>query len=140
MANKAIRIHDPKAMLRCKLANPWCVACSDPGANAHHVLRTSGPHFGDDVFENLVTLCGSGTMRCHGAHHGNPYMVEVNDWSGDQESMAAHHSERRDAEWVNRRIGKHLLEHRWDVIDYMIRKLGKVPGEAYLERVYFVTV
>lgn len=135
LANKAIRIVDPDAMRRAKLLNRWCVACLHEGANSHHVLSKGSPYHGDDVIQNLLTVCGSGTMRCHGAIHGSPYVVTVPTYLNDGMSK-----ERRDAEWVNRRIGKHLLEQRWDVIDYVLKKLGAVAGADYLLRKHYITV
>lgn len=115
------RIVDRKATKGSTLAMSECVACNRPGANAHHVLPKD--RGGDDVPANLVTLCGSGTAGCHGAHHGNPYTFK---------------GERRTGEWVNRRIGEHLVAHRWDVIDYVLAKMKKPQGRAFLRNTYYI--
>lgn len=123
------RTVDRAATKHATLQNRECVACGRPGANGHHVLpKDKG---GDDVPENLVTLCGSGTAGCHGAHHGNPYTVTL--------PGKAKVSQRRDAEWVNRRIGEHLTGSRWDAIDYAVKKLGQAKGRAFLKRTYYIT-
>lgn len=129
------RDRDPLALRIAAASNPECVACGAPGANAHHVLeRDDG---GDDVPENMVVLCGSGTLHCHGALHGNPYVavVQIIPYVGDFATRPiATREERRDREWVARRIGRHLVEHRRDVIDYVIDRLGLDAGVAYLAR------
>jgi hypothetical protein len=127
----AARIVDRAALRRAKLANPSCAACGGGGANGHHVLpKGAGAGAGDDVAENIVGLCGSGTTGCHGAWHGSPYVVQVGNWVLDVE--------RRDREWVARRVGRYLLAHRHDTIRYVLAKLGTVAGAAYLERVYYI--
>lgn len=137
--NRARRIVDRKASKTALLTERHCVACGRPGANAHHVVPKGSPHFGDDVVENLVTLCGSGTSGCHGAHHGNPYKVEVRKPSGDHVVYAETLSwEKRDAEWVNRKIGQYLAAARPDVIRYVRKKLGRKPGDAWLVRTYYL--
>src|SRR5205814_1698810 len=55
--------------------------------------------------------------------HGNPYVVD---------------GERRDADWVARRIGNRIVAERPDVIEYVKAKLGDDAGAAYLERRYYV--
>lgn len=129
------RIVDHGAVKRSGLVNRECAACGKPAANSHHVIPRGGPHFGDDVPGNLVGLCGSGTMGCHGAHHGNPYVVHI---TPDARSMTkfAPFDERRDATWVNRRIGLYLGSHRPDVIEYVLGKLGVGPGTEYLRTRY----
>ena len=111
---------NPAAMRAWTASHYECVACGEQGANAHHVLeRDDG---GDDVPENLVTVCGSGTSRCHGALHGNTYVVEHPRIG----------TVRRDREWVAWRIGRHLVADRPDTIRYVIEKLGDVAGKHYL--------
>ena len=45
-----------------------CVICGGIDISIHHILpRGQG---GDDVWENLVPLCGSGTTGCHGGVEG----------------------------------------------------------------------
>ena len=87
-----------------------CVACGEPGSNAHHVLfgshgRTQDPRGG-------VMLCGSGTIGCHGLFH-----------EGDEKTR--------------REIGEYILDRRPDTIEFMVEQLGS--GRAvmeYLDRVY----
>lgn len=143
--NKPRRIVNPEAVLAAMLARPWCCACGGQGANGHHVIARGGPYFGDDVEANVVTLCGSGTMRCHGAYHGSPYTVEVAQGTAriapdgsplvDRPAVMV---ERRDAEWVARRVGRYLVEKRPDTIAYVLGKLGDVAGRDYLRRVYYI--
>lgn len=83
--------------------------CGRRAGSAHHVLPRGGPHHGDDVIENLVPLCGSGTTGCHGA---------VED--GRQAAREA--------------LGRHIYVARPDVIVYVTAKLGHEPGRAWLER------
>jgi hypothetical protein len=128
----AARIVDRAALRRAKLANPTCAACGGGGANGHHVLpKGAGAGAGDDVVENIVGLCGSGTTGCHGAFHGNPSVVTLGHG-------AYKRWERRDREWVAHGVGRYLLEHRPDTIRYVLTKLGQEAGLAYLERVYLV--
>lgn len=138
--NRPRRIIDPKAIVRAKLMYPWCAAClNGPASNGHHVLPAD--KFGDDVVENIVGICGTGTSRCHGAHHGNPYEHDTGrELRAHNGTIISRVTERRDAEWVNRRIGVTLLKDRQDVIGYVLEKLGDVPGRDYLSRVYYVSL
>lgn len=123
----------------------YCVACGRAAGSVHHVVQRGSPHFGDDVLENLVTLCGDGTTGCHGAWHGSPYWFVIGrgrattvpaatvDWPRD---APAEYRERRDQEWVGKRVGQHLLRDRPDVIGYVLRKLGTDPGVEFLYRHY----
>lgn len=74
-----------------------CVICGGIDISVHHILpRSQG---GDDVWENLVALCGSGTHGCHGAvEHGS------------------------DA--VCRALGRYVVAERLDTMFYLERKLG----------------
>lgn len=119
--NRPRRIVDPAAIAAAKFAHPLCAACGERTGDGHHVLpKDKG---GDDVVGNIVVLCGSGTSGCHGAHHGNPYVVD---------------GARRDAAWVNRRVGRTLVERRPDVVWYVLGKLGETPGREFLFRHYFI--
>lgn len=80
---------------------------------------------------NIITLCGDGAKGCHGARHGSPYSVRRQpvpafpiEW------------ERRDAEWVARRIGERLAEYRPDVIVYLVDKLDETAAFDFLRRNY----
>lgn len=127
------RIVDPSAVRRAALRRRECAACGEPGANGHHVLeRDDG---GDDVDENIVTLCGSGTRGCHGAIHGNPY-VSVVARVGPGGSPFTE-TERRDRDWVARRIGLHLYE-RPETLRYVVERAGLIPACHYLLSRYSV--
>lgn len=131
-------IVDPAGWRLIVLSRRTCVACGEPGSNGHHVLAKGDG--GDDVAENEVTLCGSGTARCHGAYHGNPYEVVVPDTflvPGDEPRLAI---ARRDQAWVAWRIGQHLLAERPETIDYVVRKLGPIAGRWYLLSRYQIEI
>lgn len=111
-----------------------CAACGRTASNIHHILpRGEG---GDDLPGNFAGICGSGTMGCHGAHHGNPYTTRV--YRAYSVTGQKAQTERRDAEWVNRRIGEHIRLHRSDTIGYLVGKLGHDAGLDYLRRVYYL--
>lgn len=57
------------AAKRKLLRERWCRLCERPATNTHHLLYRS--HGGDDVPENLIPLCGSGTTGCHGKIHAH---------------------------------------------------------------------
>jgi hypothetical protein len=137
------RVKDPTATRRALLRYPECLACGERASNGHHVLPVGRGSTGDDVIENIIGLCGTGTMRCHGAYHGNPYMAPVGPFRGERSGLISSYSrdlERRDREWVARRIGERLTIERPDVADYVLGKLGRDPGLAYLERNYYLEV
>lgn len=117
------RIVDRTATKRALLRYPTCLACGERATNGHHVLSIGRGQTGDDVIPNIVGLCGTGSSGCHGAFHGNAYTVR---------------RERRDREWVARRIGERLPTSRPDVITYVLGKLGAEAGADFLERVYYV--
>lgn len=73
---------------------------------------------------NIVCLCGSGTMGCHGAKHGSPYTDDEGHRWTTAEVMTS--------------IGSTLLAHRPDVIEYVLRRLGVEAGKEFLERVYYI--
>lgn len=132
------RVVDPQALRTARLMWDECAACGDPPANAHHVIQRGAPYFGDDVIANIVLLCGSGTMRCHGAWHGSPYVVSVRSTFPFEEGRIV--EARRDAEWVGRRIGVYIEENRPDTVAYVLGKLGDIPGREYLRRHYYLEV
>lgn len=139
---RAPRIRDAKATVRAVELFPYCAACGGRAETGDHVIRRG--QGGDDLVENIVTLCGHGTAGCHGAKHGSPYEVRVR--SDDQpppmipgdapRPMPDTWVERRTAEWVAERVGKTLLKERRDVLWYVMRKLGYVQGLDFLERTY----
>ena len=128
------RVVDPKALRVARQVLDECAACGAPRDSLHHIIQRGGPHYGDDVMENLVGICGSGTTGCHGAFHGMPYTVELRSFGRTIDSI------RIDAEWVGREIGLHLQRERPDVIEYVLSKLGQEPGRYHLERFYSLTV
>jgi hypothetical protein len=94
-------------MRACVLEWRECACCGGPSATAHHVIaRGQG---GDDVRENLVALCGSGTTGCHG-------LVE------DENELAL------------LALGRHIARERPDVVFYVCSKLGPGAGPAWFER------
>lgn len=117
------RTKDRDALARARLSGEACAACGRPPANAHHLLPKGSPWFGDDVAENLVLLCGSGTMLCHGAVHGSPYVDEKTGKRWDEKTVRA-------------AVGAYLLRRRRDAIDYVLAKLGETAGRAYLRDRY----
>jgi hypothetical protein len=91
------RIKDPELLRQAHWAFDECVICGKIDISIHHVLpRGQG---GDDVWENLVPLCGSGTHGCHGGVEGG-------------------------LDSVCRALGLHLLQERPDTIDYLQQRLG----------------
>ncbi len=120
--NKPRRIVDKEALKEARLALRECAACGRGSPlNAHHALERSLG--GDDVPANILALCGSGASLCHGAFHGSAYV---------------HEGERRDAEWVKRRVGRLILRRRPDTAAYVLEKLGAGPGGEYLRRAYYI--
>lgn len=77
--------------------------------SVHHVYpRSQG---GDDVEENFVMGCGSGTTGCHGK-------VEA-----------------KDPEALNC-LYEYVIRWRADVLAYLVQKLGATEGMDYLIRTY----
>lgn len=121
---KLIRVVDPAAVGRARLTEDECGSCRKPPSNAHHVVPKGAPYFGDDVPENIVMVCGSGTDGCHGALHGSPYV----DGRGKRWPEA----------YVRAQIGITLRHRRPDVIRYVLEKMGDEAGRDYLRRRYYV--
>lgn len=65
--------------IRAQFAGECCASCGLPAESLHHVVPKS--QSGDDVFENLVPLCGDGTRGCHG---------KLENHSPGWEQVAAH--------------------------------------------------
>lgn len=119
-----------------KPVNRECAACGDPATNGDHFLpKDKG---GDDVEENIIGLCGTGTSKCHGAKHGSPYTARIEP---DPRSITrfAPFDERRDQRWVMERIGRHVSRRREDAIRYVLAKLGDGPGRDWLLRNHWIT-
>jgi hypothetical protein len=112
---KQIRHVDSKATTRAVLRWTECATCPEPSATGHHVLARGGPYFGDDLEENIVALCGSGTTGCHGKLENEDATTRV-------------------------RLGVHLIRERPDVLEYLDRKLGEVPAREWLSRRLYVAV
>jgi len=53
-----------KRLRQQKLAGKTCRVCDEPAETLHHLVPKSLG--GDDVANNLVGVCGSGTTGCHG--------------------------------------------------------------------------
>lgn len=135
------RIRDRSALAAARLRFRACAACGRTAGGIHHIVQRGSPHFGDDVIENLLGLCGSGTTGCHGAVHGSPYVIEV-EWAGEG-IVERRVVERRTTRWVAERIGEHLVRERPDAIAYVLERVGAGPGgEAaawdWLRRTYHV--
>lgn len=97
------RIKDPELLRQAHYAFDECVICGHIDISVHHILpRSQG---GDDVWENLVPLCGDGTTGCHGA-------VEAG------------------SDAVCRALGRYLLGDRPDTIAYLKKKLRRHGPEA----------
>lgn len=118
--NRPRRVVDPDATRRVLRRLRACAACGRPACNTHHVLGKG--QGGDDVEENLVPLCGSGSARCHGALHGTPYVDED--------------GRRWTAQDVRRGIGAHVRGRRPDVRVYLTGKLGADRARDHLDRLY----
>lgn len=116
---KGPRIVNPGVTQEVVRLYPFCAACGERAETGDHVIRRG--QLGDDVIANVVSLCGHGTARCHGAKHGTPYTVPEG---------------KRDAEWVAWRVGDSLLRERHDVLAYVLEKLGREPGLDFLSRRY----
>lgn len=130
---RALRTVDRMAVRTAALKLRACAACGGTGATQHHVVPRGGPHYGDDVIENLVALCGSGTTGCHGAMHGCTVTVTV-------ETLEGTWIERRDRAWVARRVGETIRRTRPDVIAYVLGRLGPTMGPAFLEDAYMISL
>jgi hypothetical protein len=125
------RVIDADASAAARLSSDECAACGGQPGSVHHVVQKGAPHFGDDVPGNLLVVCGTGTTGCHGAYHGSPYVVEAGRGAS---------AERRDSEWVRRRIGDTIRRDRPDVVEYVLGKLGDSAGRAFLERDYYLVL
>jgi 5-methylcytosine-specific restriction endonuclease McrA len=100
------RIVDRVPILRKLLSDRECRLCGRPAGSGHHLIKRS--HGGDDVADNVIPLCGSGTTGCHG---------KVEDW--DPNARLA--------------LGARLTD---DEIRYVLTKLGRGGGEAFLFNQY----
>lgn len=99
-----IRIVNPAAVVAKVLAERECRVCGKPASNGDHIIQKGAPHYGDDVEENVVPLCGTGTSGCHGKKHDR-----------DPETMLIY--------------GERLKP---DEIEYVRSKLGQEEGDAWL--------
>lgn len=138
------RIESPELVRAFLISHRVCAACGAAASNAHHVLQKGSPHFGDDLWGNLLPICGTGTWRCHGAFHGTPYEVTTTSAddlpSSEVVVRAGALMHRRDQAWVARRLGEHIWYWRPDVVAYLTEKLGRDPALAYLERAYLLNL
>jgi hypothetical protein len=101
-------------MRRAHWAFDECVICGAIDISIHHILsRSLG---GDDVWENLAPLCGSGTHGCHGG-------VEAG------------------LDSVCRAFGKYVMQERPDTLLYLIQKLRtREAALEFLHRHYRVSL
>jgi hypothetical protein len=106
------QVYDPAANKRKLLGEPDCRICGKPAGGCHHLVPKGGPHYGDDVEENLVPLCGSGTTGCHG---------KIEDYDGD----------------ACVELGARLSVEE---TEYVLGKLGEMPGREFLLRRYRIMV
>lgn len=97
------RIKDPALLRRFRMRSTVCAICGGayPGQCDPHHVYPKG-RGGDDVEANLVALC----RECHD---------EIEDWRPE----------------VRKWLGQHLRRDRPDVLDYLERKLGKSPADAF---------
>jgi len=116
------RVKDRDALTRARHAGDECVACGRPPSNVHHFVPKAAPWLGDDVDANLVLLCGTGTVGCHGALHGSPYT----DHAGQRWTMAE----------TAAAVGRHVAAHRPDTVEYTLTHLGWSAGREFLRRHY----
>jgi hypothetical protein len=65
--------------LLCERENDRCAKCGMRANNAHH--RKNRSQGGKDVLSNLLLLCGSGTIGCHGWITEHPALGYTNGWS-----------------------------------------------------------
>ena len=110
-----IRKVDVLATTRAVLTWTECATCDERSATGHHVLARGAPYFGDDVPENIVPLCGSGTTGCHGRIENEDALTRV-------------------------RLGVHIARERPDVLVYLEEKLGAVAAADWLCRRLYVAV
>jgi hypothetical protein len=106
----AKRVKNPKVMKSLHVRGVICVLCGNP-ASLHHVYPKG--QGGDDVFENLVGLCGSGTT----GHHGS---IE----NGDVPTRIE--------------LGAHITADRPDIVFYLQDKLGEEEGREWLRQRFYM--
>lgn len=100
------RIKDSALMSGLHRRGVRCVLCGNRGS-LHHVLPRSAR--GDDLYENLVGLCGDGTTGEHGlVEAGDPVTCE--------------------------KLGAYLEAERPDTIFYILDRLGEEAGKEWLRR------
>lgn len=116
------RVVDPAAVRRAGLREDECGSCRRPGSNSHHVIPKGSPHHGDDIEENAIVVCGTGSQGCHGALHGSAYVDRAGKRWAESDVRYA--------------LGRTILSRRRDIIGYVLTKLGPSAGAAWLERRY----
>ena len=97
------RIKDPELMKQAHWAFDECVICGGIDVSIHHILPKG--QLGDDVWENLVPLCGDGTTGCHGGVEGA-------------------------LDSVCRALGRYVVRHRPDTMRYLRQKLGSAEARS----------
>ncbi len=106
------RIKDPDLLRQAHWAFDECVLCGAIDISIHHILSRSASSSGagDDVWENLVPLCGDGTTGCHG-------LVEAG------------------SDVACRALGWYVTRERPDTMEYLATKLGSVEArDEWLRR------
>lgn len=105
------RIKDPELLRRMHLMWFECALCGSTGRlSLHHINK----HPRDDVQENLVMVCGSGTTGCHG-------LIESHD------------------EPTLRKLGEYILRSRGDTIMYLYEYLGPVAATEWMHTHFMVS-
>jgi hypothetical protein len=101
------RIVDPELMRQAHWAFDECVICGGIDISIHHIIPRGGwcNVLGDDVWENLVPLCGSGTHGCHGG-------VEAG------------------LDSVCHALGRYVVEERPDTMEYLLQKFDTVEARG----------
>jgi len=86
--------------------------CSGLAETGHHLVPKGAPHFGDDVVDNIIPICGNGSMGCHG---------KIENADPD----------------ARRLLGLRLLDEE---LSYLVGKLGGKPSAiCWLARVSGIT-
>ena len=62
--------------MKCQIAIPGI--CRGEATHKHH--RKLRKHGGTDEAANLLALCGTGTLGCHGYVHANPAISYERGW------------------------------------------------------------
>jgi len=73
---RPIRIVDRDVTVTKLLSDPTCRSCGRQASEGHHIVRRGSPHFGDDVYDNIMPSC----YVCHRDYHdGRNVVFEFTD-------------------------------------------------------------